>query len=287
VVQGITGAVGARQTRLSLDYGTNVVAGVTPGKGGEVVEGLPVYDEVGEAVENHGANASVVFVPAQYAPKAVHDALDAGITLIALITEHIPVRDALGLKSHAVDCGAVIIGPNCPGLLSTRIGRMGIIPCQAVSPGRVGVVSRSGTLAFEVAADLTAAGIGQSTIVGIGGDPVPCTSFVDVLAAFEKDSETDAVVLVGEIGGAAEEKAAYYIERTMGKPVLAYVAGLSAPPGKKMGHAGAIVRGSSGTAASKIAALRSAGVTVAEQPSDLPRLLLERLAATGRSPGAG
>jgi len=277
MIQGITGTIGSLTAGLSLDCGTNLVAGVTPGKGGQTVLDIPVYNTVKEAADNHGANGSVIFAPARHAATAAHEALDAGVPLVVVITEHVPVKDALGIKAHAEEAGATVFGPNCPGLLSPGIGKMGFIPHHITHPGRIGIVSRSGTLSYEVAADLAAAGLGQSTIVGIGGDPVPCTGFVEVLAAFDADPETDAVVLVGEVGGVSEEVAARYVQESMKKPVFAYIAGLSAPPGRKMGHAGAIIRGSAGTAQSKIKVLEEAGVVVARQPSDLPRLVRERL----------
>jgi len=282
IIQGITGTAGSAQARWALEAGTNLVAGVTPGKGGQTVEGLPVYNTVRETVDRHGANASVIFVPAAHAPRAAHEALDAGLALVVIITENIPVKDTLAIRAHAAQTGAIVVGPNCPGLLTPGVGKMGIIPHNITRRGRVGLVSRSGTLAFEVCADLTAAGFGQSTVVGIGGDPVPCTSFVDVLRLFEADPETDLVVLVGEIGGSAEEEAAEYI-RTMKKPVYAYITGRSAPPGKKMGHAGAIVRGGAGTAQGKIAALEAAGVRVADTPAGVPQLIRKFNAKTAAS----
>lgn len=274
LIQGITGSVGAAQARWALECGTKVVAGVTPGKGGQTLHGIPVFNSVQEAIDATEANASVIFVPAPYAAAAAHEALNAGLKLVVVITEHVPVRDALSIKAHAARAGAVVIGPNCPGLLTPGIGKMGIIPHAIARPGAVGVISRSGTLAFEITADLTAAGFGQSTVVGIGGDPVPCTAFIDALAAMEADPGTEAVVLVGEIGGSAEEAAAEFIRTRMSKPVFAYIAGRSAPPGKKMGHAGAIIRGSAGTAEAKIEALRSAGVAVADTPAGVPELIL-------------
>lgn len=272
IIQGITGTAGSAQAKWALEGGTNLVAGTSPGKGGQVVEGLPVYNTVKEAVDRHQANASVIFVPAAHAPRAAHEALDAGLALVVIITENIPVKDTLAIREHAVKAGSTVVGPNCPGLLTPGVGKMGIIPHNIARRGRVGLVSRSGTLAFEVCADLTAAGFGQSTVVGIGGDPVPCTTFVDALRLFEADPETDTVVLVGEIGGSAEEEAADYI-LTMTKPVYAYITGRSAPPGKKMGHAGAIVRGNAGTALGKITALEAVGVKVADTPAGVPQLI--------------
>jgi succinyl-CoA synthetase alpha subunit len=276
VVQGITGTVGSIQTKLALSYGTNIVAGVSPNKRGQQIYGVPVYNTVKEAVIEQNANAALIFVPAAHAPNAAHAALDAGVKLMVIITEHIPIRESLLIKLHASETGAVVIGPNCPGLLSPGIGNMGIIPSKVSMPGRIGVVSRSGTLCFEITHNLTVAGIGQSTIVGIGGDAEPCTSFTDVLSSFEADPCTDAVVLIGEIGGSLEEQVSLYIKRFMNKPVFAYIAGRMAPPGKKMGHAGAIVRGSTGTVKSKVDALQQAGVYVAYSPMEIPEMILEK-----------
>lgn len=283
LIQGITGSVGSTQAKITKDYGSAIVGGVAPGKGGQEVYGLPVFDSVAEAVERTGANASVIFVPASAAPGAAHSALDAGLRLVVVISEHVPVRESLGMQFHARECGAVVIGPNCPGLLTPGVGRMGIIPGHAATPGNVGVVSRSGTLAFEVAADLTAAGIGQSTIVGIGGDVAPCTTLSEVLSRFQEDPSTEAVVIVGEVGGSAEEQAAEFIKSSMSKPVFAFVAGRCAPQGKKMGHAGAIVRGNTGTAAHKVRALEASGVVVAKSPSQLPDLIRARLGTNCRA----
>lgn len=277
IVQGITGSVGSTQAKLTKDYGSDIVGGVAPGKGGREVHGLPVFDSVADAVEMTQANASVIFVPASAVSEAAHSALDAGLELVVIITEHVPVKESLDIQLHARECGAVVIGPNCPGLLTPGVGRMGIIPGHVATPGKVGVVSRSGTLAFEVAADLTDAGIGQSTIVGIGGDVAPCTSLLEVLSQFEEDPSTEAVVIVGEVGGSSEEQAAEYIKKAMKKPVFAFIAGRCAPPGKKMGHAGAIVRGKAGTAAHKVRALEDAGVAVARNPIQLPGLINARL----------
>lgn len=275
IIQGITGTVGRVQSKLALEYGTNLVGGVVPGKGGETILGLPVYNTIKEAVKEKGANASVIYVPAKFVKKAANEALMAGLKLIVIITEHVPVADTLKIKALAKEKGAVVIGPNCPGLLTPGIGKMGIIPEHAPSSGYIGIISRSGTLAFEATANLTAAGIGQSTIVGIGGDPAPCTSMLEVLASFEEDPDTKGVVIIGEVGGTAEERAAQYIKEYMNKPVFAFIAGVTAPPGKKMGHAGAIIRGSSGTPQSKINALISAGVKIASSPVELSKLILE------------
>ena len=273
IIQGITGRVGSAQAGFALEYGTNLVGGVSPGKGGQFVRGVPVFNSALEAVNETGANASVVFIPASGAAEAVVEALEAGVKLIVVITEHIPARDSLMTRAKAREKGAVIIGPNCPGVLSVGIGKMGIMPTGVVSPGRIGVISRSGTLSYEVTAGLTAAGFGQSTIVGVGGDPYPCASIMEVLAAFERDKDTDATVLIGEVGGDGEERAAAYIKTRIKKPVFAYIAGRMAPEGKKMGHAGAIIHGNAGTAASKITALKNNGVMVASTPVELPDLI--------------
>jgi succinyl-CoA synthetase alpha subunit len=276
-VLGITGTVGMIQTKLALDYGSNIVAGVSPGKGGQQVHGIPVFDNIAEAINKQGVNAAVLYVPAVKAPDAAHEVIDSGIELVVIITEHIPTKENILLKLHAREKGIVVIGPNCPGILTPGIGKMGIIPANVATPGRVGVVSRSGSLSFEITYGLSNVGIGQSTIVGIGGDSEPCTSFTDVLSSFENDVDTDAVVLIGEVGGSSEEKAAQYIKKYMKKPVFAYIAGRSAPPGKKMGHAGAIVRGTYGTVRSKVEALEAAGAYIANTPMDISKLILEKL----------
>ena len=274
-VLGITGKVGAIQTKLALDYGSNIVAGVSPGKGGQQIYGIPIFDSIGEAIDKQGVNAAVIYVPAAKAPDAAHEAIDAGIELLVIITEHIPTKESILIKLHAREKGTVVIGPNCPGILSPGIGKLGIIPANVATPGRIGVVSRSGSLSFEITYGLSNIGLGQSTIVGIGGDSEPCTSFTDVLSSFEKDADTDAVVLIGEVGGSSEEKAAQYIKKYMKKPVFAYIAGRSAPPGKKMGHAGAIVRGTYGTVQSKVEALEAAGAYVANSPRDISKMILD------------
>ncbi|MDA8216457.1 MAG: succinate--CoA ligase subunit alpha [Dehalococcoidales bacterium] len=276
IVQGITGRIGSVQTRWMLDYGTALVAGVTPGKGGQEVHGLPVYDKVAEAVARHGANASVIFVPAPATKAAVAEALAAGIRLVVVITEHVPVHDTLEMKRLAQQHGARLLGPNCPGLLTPGLGKLGIMPGNLFRPGPVGVVGRSATLTYEVCGNLTEAGFGQTTAVGVGGDMVTGTRFREVLALFSADPATEAVVMVGEIGGSAEEEAAEYI-REMTKPVVALIAGRNAPPEKKLGHAGAIIRGGQGTPQSKVAALVGAGVPVADSPADVVRLLRPRL----------
>ncbi|MBP1633340.1 MAG: sucD [Acidobacteria bacterium] len=270
LVQNLTGREGSFHARRMRAYGTVVVAGVSPGKGGALVEGVPVFDTVAQAVEATGANAAVGFVPAPFAPDAILEAAAAGLGLIACITEGIPAQDEARVVNYLRQtAGPPLIGPNCPGVISPGKASVGIMPHEVCLPGRVGVVSRSGTLTYQAIHELTIRGIGQSTCVGIGGDPVPGTSFVDVLARFEADPETRAVVLIGEIGGEAEEQAAAFIREHMGKPVVAYIAGFIAPPGRKMGHAGAIISGSSGTAAAKKEALQAAGVTVVAYPNQI------------------
>ncbi|MEM9954229.1 MAG: succinate--CoA ligase subunit alpha [Chloroflexota bacterium] len=274
VVQGITGGQGSFHTRLMMEYGTNVVGGVVPGKGGQWFDdNVPVFDTVQAAVEATGATASMVIVPAPFAPDGIIEAVDAGIELIVCLTEHIPVADMMKATAHVKANGARLLGPNCPGFLVPNQMKIGIIPTMIAQPGKVGVVSKSGTLTYEVGFALMNAGMGQSTIVGIGGDPVIGTSFVDVLEMFENDPETESVVLLGEIGGNAEIVAAEYIEKHMSKPVAAFIAGQTAPPGKRMGHAGAIVEGGEGTAEEKNKALADAGVLVAKNPEEIPELL--------------
>jgi succinyl-CoA synthetase alpha subunit len=273
LVQGITGREGLFHTQQMLEYGTRVVGGVTPGKGGEWVLGAPVFDTVKSAREATGANATVIYVPAAFAADAIYEALDAGIELIVCITEGIPVRDMMQVRAHLDQSGSRLVGPNCPGLLTPGQAKVGIMPGHIALPGRVGVVSRSGTLTYEVVYALSQRDIGQSTCVGIGGDPINGTSFTDVLQMFEEDAQTEKVVLIGEIGGTDEEKAAHFIATYMSKPVVAFIAGQTAPPGKRMGHAGAIVEGGSGTAADKIAALQAAGVKVADHPEQIADLL--------------
>jgi succinyl-CoA synthetase alpha subunit len=279
VVQGVTGREGEFHTRQTLEYGTQVVAGVTPGKGGQFAcDGrVPVFDTVREAVEATGANTSVIYVPAPFAPDAIIEAADAGLGLVVCITEGIPVNEMIRVKAYLDMKGVRLIGPNCPGLLTPGQAKVGIMPGHIAMPGPVGVVSRSGTLTYEVVYALTALGIGQTTCVGIGGDPIIGTRFVDVLALFEADPETKAVVLIGEIGGNDEEIAARFIAERMTKPVVAFIAGRTAPPGKRMGHAGAIIEGGTGTAAEKIAALEAAGVRVAEHPEQIARMVAEAI----------
>ena len=277
VVQGITGREGEFHTRQMLAYGTKVVAGVTPGKGGMEVAGVPVLDTVAQAVAATGANTSIVYVPARFAPDAIYEAVDAGIRLIVCITEGIPALDMVRACEYVRSHGARLIGPNCPGVISPGKAKVGIMPGQIHAPGPVGLVSRSGTLTYEVVDALTKAGLGQTTCVGIGGDPIIGTNFLDVLEMFQADPATEAIVLIGEIGGTDEERAARYIAGHVTKSVVAYIAGRTAPPGKRMGHAGAIIEGGTGTAAEKIAALQAVGVAVAEYPAQVAELVAARL----------
>jgi succinyl-CoA synthetase alpha subunit len=273
VVQGITGREGEFHTRQMLDYGTNIVAGVTPGKGGGWVAGIPVFDTVREAVNATEANASIVYVPARFAPDAIMESTDAGIAVVVCISEGIPVLDMIRVRAH-LDCSNTrLIGPNCPGIITPGETKVGIMPGHIHSPGPIGLVSRSGTLTYEVVHALTEKGMGQSTAIGIGGDPIIGTDFIDVLALFEEDSQTEQVVLIGEIGGSDEQRAAEYIARNMSKPVTAFIAGQTAPPGKRMGHAGAIIEGGEGTAAEKITAFESVGVRVAKHPGEIAELV--------------
>lgn len=277
LVQGITGREGTFHTNQMMAYGTNVVGGMTPGKGGQWFEGegkrVPIFDTVKGAVEATGANTSIIFVPARFAVDAIYEAADAGIKLIVCLTEHIPVLDMIAARAYLDTRAVTLVGPNCPGLLTPRQAKVGIIPGNIAMPGNVGVVSKSGTLTYEVVDALTRRGIGQSTCVGIGGDPIGGVSFIDVLQLFEEDPETEQVIMIGEIGGNAEEQAAAYIARNMTKRVTSFIAGRTAPPGRRMGHAGAIVEGGSGSADDKIAALRQAGVTVAEHPDQIVDLI--------------
>ena len=276
VVQGITGREGSFHATRNKAYGTKVVAGVTPGKGGEDVEGIPVFDTVRDAVSETGANTAMVFVPARFAADAMFEAVDAGIATVICITEGIPAHDMLRVYNHVRPLGITLIGPNCPGALSPGKANVGIIPAEIFSEGSVGLVSRSGTLTYQIGHELTQLGVGQSTIVGIGGDPVVGSSFIDVLGRFQDDPETEIVVMVGEIGGAEEEKAAAFIEAEVTKPVIAYIAGFTAPPGKTMGHAGAIISGSAGTAQAKKEALEAHGVQVGTNPTEVAQLVAER-----------
>jgi len=278
IVQGITGTQGSFHTRLMLDYGTKIVAGVTPGKSGTEVHGVPVYDSVEEAVEEHEADASIIFVPAPFATDAAFEALEAGLKTIVIITEHIPVKDAIQVMNRAKQLSAVVIGPNTPGIVTPGECKLGIMPAHVFKSGVVGMASRSGTLTYEIATGLTKTGLGQSTCIGLGGDPIIGLSFLEVLREFETDERTRAVALIGEIGGNLEELAAEFVSAEgYSKPIVAFVAGRTAPPGKRMGHAGAIIMGRSGTAESKAEAFERAGIGVAERPSDVARLLTERL----------
>ena len=272
IVQGITGREGSFHTRLMLDYGTNVVAGVTPGKGNTEIFEIPVFDKVREAVKETGANASVIFVPAQFAREAILESADNGIKLIVCITEGVPIQDMLKVVSYIREKGVNLIGPNCPGIVSVGIGKIGIIPGSILSLGPVGIVSRSGTLTYEIINNLTRAGIGQSTCVGIGGDPILGMRFADILSLFENDPQTSAVVMIGEIGGSDEEKASKIIAE-MRKPVVGFISGKTAPPGKRMGHAGAIISGGRGTVQSKEEALKQAKVILADHVSEIVSLI--------------
>ncbi len=276
LVQGITGREGAFHTLRMVEYGTQVVAGVTPGKGGQELNGIPVFDSVSSAVNATGANASVIFVPARFCADAIYEGVDAGLDLIVCITEGVPVIDMIQVQAYLSGKSARLVGPNCPGLITPGEAKLGIIPGSIVMPGPIGLVARSGTLTYEVMYALTAKGIGQSTCVGIGGDPVNGTSFVDCLAMFQEDSATEQVVLIGEIGGTDEEVAAEFIKTSVTKPVTAFIAGKTAPAGKRMGHAGAIIQGGTGTAVEKIAALQAAGARVAEHPEQIADLVTQR-----------
>jgi len=269
LVQGITGSAGSFHTRQMVQYGTKVVAGVTPGKGGTQLDGIPVFNTVREAVKETGANATAIFVPAPFCKDAMLEAIDAGIKLIVCITEGVPVLDMLAVKPIADREGVRLIGPNCPGIISPGKAKIGIMPGHIHMPGHVGVVSRSGTLTYEAVDQLTKLGIGQSTCIGIGGDPIQGTGFIECLEAFEADNDTEAVVLIGEIGGQQEEKAAEWISKKMTKPVVAFIAGQTAPPGRRMGHAGAIIAGGKGTAKEKIECLKAHGIEVAPTPADI------------------
>jgi succinyl-CoA synthetase alpha subunit len=275
VVQGATGREGSFHTLRNRNYGTNVVAGVTPGKGGQDLDGIPIFDTVAEAVSESGANTSMVFVPARFAADAIYEGIDAGVTTIVCIAEGLPAHEMLRIYNYIRPRGITMLGPNCPGALSPGKANVGIIPAEIFREGRIGLVSRSGTLTYQIGHELTQLGLGNSTIVGIGGDPVVGSSFIDVLAKFEADDETEVVVMVGEIGGAEEEKAAEFIGAEMTKPVVGYIAGFSAPPGKTMGHAGAIISGTSGTAEGKKEALEAHGVRVGRTPSEAAELAAE------------
>ena len=276
-MQNITGSQGTFHTKLMLEYGTKIVGGTAPGKGGMQVQGMPVFDTVKEAVSKTGANASIIFVPAPFARDAALEAISHGLSPIVLITEGIPIKDSMDIMARAKEKGCVIGGPNTPGIITPGECKLGIMPAHVFKKGEVGLASRSGTLTYEIAASLTRAGLGQSTCLGLGGDPIVGLSFVDILEMVRKDPQTKSVALVGEIGGNAEELAAEYIKETeYPKPVAAYVAGRAAPPGKRMGHAGAIIMGKTGTAESKLEALRAAGVRVALKPGEVARLLAKK-----------
>lgn len=277
IVQGITGRDGSFHAKMMKEYGTEVVGGTSPGKGGTDVDGIPVFNTVYEAVEQTEANTSIIFVPARFAADAIMEAADAGIRLIVCITEGIPTLDVIKAYRFAEQKGAMLIGPNCPGIISPEKSLVGILPGQVFKKGNVGIISRSGTLTYEIVFQLTANDMGQSTAVGIGGDPVVGVHFLQLLEMFEKDPETEAIVMIGEIGGNAEEMAAEYIREHISKPVVAFIAGQTAPPGKQMGHAGAIISGSSGSAKDKIAALEAAGIEVAQEPADVPHLLKKKM----------
>ena len=276
VVQGITGSAGSFHAKQCLDYGTNIVAGVTPGKGGQSFEEkVPVFNTVQETVEKEGANASVIFVPPPFAADSILEAIDAGIELIIAITEGIPVRDMAKVKKKLNESNARLIGPNCPGIITPGECKIGIMPGYIHNPGKVGIVSRSGTLTYEAVWQITKAGHGQSTCIGIGGDPINGTSHTDAIKLFNDDPDTEAIIMIGEIGGTAEEEAAAYIKENVKKPVAAFIAGVTAPPGRRMGHAGAIVSGGKGTAEAKIEAMKAANISVAPTPSDIAKALFE------------
>ncbi len=269
ICQGITGKAGAFHTKGCLDYGTDIVGGVTPGKAGATVEGVPVFDTITEAVEKTGANATMIFVPAAFTADAILEAVDAGIQVIVAITEGVPVLDMIHVYDVVKRSDVTLIGPNCPGIITAEECKIGIMPGYIHRRGCVGVISRSGTLTYEAVWQTTSLGLGQSTCVGLGGDPIVGTSFIDLLKQFETDPQTEAILMIGEIGGSAEEEAAVFIKQHVTKPVAAFIAGRTAPPGKRMGHAGAIISGGKGTAAEKIDALRQAGIEVAESPADM------------------
>ena len=276
-MQGITGGEGSFHTRQMVEYGTNVVAGVTPGKGGENLDGIAVFDTVADAVKEKEANASVIFVPPPFAADAIMEAAAAGVELIICITEGIPTLDMINVHEYLKNRNSRLVGPNCPGLITPGEAKIGIMPGFIATEGKVGVISRSGTLTYEAVDQLTKLGLGQSTCIGIGGDPIIGSSFKDLLILFEEDEETNAVVMIGEIGGTAEEEAAEYVKENMSKPVIGFIAGRTAPPGKRMGHAGAIIAGGKGTAVEKMEALRNAGIHVCESPAEIGETTVKAL----------
>jgi len=277
LVQGITGSVGAFHTKQMLEYGTKIVGGVTPGKAGSKVEGVPVFNTVTEAVKATGANASVIYVPPAFAADAICEAFDAGLDLVVCITEGIPILDMVKVKKFMEGKKTRLVGPNCPGVITPGECKIGIMPGSIHTPGTIGIVSKSGTLTYEAVHQVTSIGMGQSTCIGIGGDPINGTNFIDVLSAFQADPKTEAIIMIGEIGGMAEEEAAAYVKAHVTKPVVGFIAGQTAPKGKRMGHAGAVISGGKGTAAEKIEAFRAAGISVSETPSDMGKTLARRL----------